>query len=150
MQLRFLLYTTAQSFEKGIIPSAPGSPKKSTIYSEKICSISKYLHSHPPGKILLITFLLKPIGQCENGIFTFEKVTGHFLRSARQEMLNSRGKLSVSSSRPGDSVGGGITVDCGRACLEMGADCPAYSVDYSQVCFNNLLQCLLNSLGCLG
>lgn len=69
-------------------------------------------------------------------------MTGHFLRSARQEMLN-RAKWSsnttppsriISSASGGDSVGGGITVDCGRLCLEMGSDCPAYSVDYSQVC----------------
>lgn len=26
-----------------------------------------------------------------------------------------------------------MTVDCGKTCLEMGADCPAYSVDYTQV-----------------
>ena len=51
-------------------------------------------------------------------------------------MLN-RGKSLATSSRSGtgDSVGGGITVDCGRACLEMGGDCPAYSIDYSQVWF---------------
>lgn len=74
------------------------------------------------------------LGQCENGIFTFEKVTGHFLRSAKQDMLNREKFPSGGSS--GDSVGGGITVDCGRTCLEMGGDCPAYSVDYAQVWFS--------------
>jgi hypothetical protein len=51
-------------------------------------------------------------------------------------MLN-RGKFMTTSSRTdtSDSVGGGITVDCGRTCLEMGGDCPAYSVDYAQVWF---------------
>lgn len=69
------------------------------------------------------------LGQCENGIFTFEKVTGHFLRSARQDLL-SGAKMASASSR---ELTGGITVDCGKACLEMGADCPAYSIDYALV-----------------
>ncbi|KAI9559609.1 hypothetical protein GHT06_013614 [Daphnia sinensis] len=99
---------TVSQFDGGNIS---GSSTRSTVYAEKICSVS----------------------QCENGIFTFEKVTGHFLRSAKQDILN-RGKFVASGSLPnaGDSVGGGITVDCGRTCLEMGGDCPAYSVDYAQ------------------
>ena len=76
-----------------------------------------------------ISFYHFLLGQCENGIFTFEKVTGHFLRSARQELLNA-GKMTSATSR---ELTGGITVDCGKACLEMGADCPAYSIDYAQV-----------------
>ncbi|XP_046464235.1 uncharacterized protein LOC124210016 isoform X1 [Daphnia pulex] len=99
--------TVSQLDGKILTPS--GSSKKSTVYAEKLCSIS----------------------QCENGIFTFEKVTGHFLRSARQDMIN-RGKFLDTSSRTGDPAGGGITVECGRTCLEMGGDCPAYSVDYAQ------------------
>jgi hypothetical protein len=47
-------------------------------------------------------------------------------------MIN-RGKFLDTSSRTGDPAGGGITVECGRTCLEMGGDCPAYSVDYAQV-----------------
>ena len=89
--------------------SPPGS-KKGTVYAEKICSIS----------------------QCENGIFTFEKVTGHFLRSARQEMLN-QGKNEAGKS---SHITDGITVECGKICLEIGSDCPAYSVDYTQVISN--------------
>ena len=62
-------------------------------------------------------------GECENGIFTFEKVTGNFLRSARQELLNREETKGAD----------GTTADCGKICLEMGSDCPSYSVDYTQV-----------------
>ena len=81
------------------------------MYAEKICSIS----------------------QCENGIFTFEKVTRHFLRSARQEVLN-QGKNEAGKS---SHITDGITVECGKICLEIGSDCPAYSVDYTQVISNS-------------
>ncbi len=77
------------------------------VYAEKICSIS----------------------QCENGIFTFEKVSSHFLRSALSELLN-QGKNGAGQST---EINDGITVECGKICLDIGSDCPAYSVDYSQV-----------------
>jgi len=121
-----------------------GGKKSGTVFAEKICSVSKLLNSIHIKFRCIIYFL--PIGHCENGIFTFEKVTGHFLRSARQEMLNRAKGTSPSSTRiitttsggsttalSADSISGGITVDCGRLCLEMGSDCPAYSVDYAQV-----------------
>lgn len=73
-------------------------------------------------------------GQCDGGIFTFEKVTGHFLRSARQELIE---RLEAGSARTitGSGSTAGITVDCGKICLDTGVDCPAYSVDYTQVWF---------------
>ena len=62
-------------------------------------------------------------GQCDDGLFTFEKVTGHFLRSAQQVGL-------AMASSPG------VTLECGARCLEAGSDCPAFSLDYAAMkCF---------------
>ena len=67
--------------------------------------------------------LLIIIGQCEDGLFTFEKVTGHFLRSAQQVGL-------AMAASPG------ITLECGARCLEAGSDCPAFTLDYNSMkCF---------------
>ncbi|XP_046406709.1 uncharacterized protein LOC124171575 isoform X1 [Ischnura elegans] len=76
-------------------------PKRNAVYAEKQCSIS----------------------QCEDGTFTFAKVTGHFLRSAQSVGL-------AMASSPG------ITLECSVRCLEAGSDCPAFSLDYGAMkCF---------------
>ena len=63
-------------------------------------------------------------GTCDGGIFTYEKTTGHFLRTGIQE------PLSTDSSAPG------ITNECAGLCMDDGSDCPAFSVDYAgQRCF---------------
>ncbi|XP_047103996.1 uncharacterized protein LOC124722900 [Schistocerca piceifrons] len=81
--------------------NAPLLIKRDAVYAEKQCSIS----------------------QCEDGLFTFEKVTGHFLRSAQQVGL-------AMAASPG------ITLQCGAKCLEAGSDCPAFSLDYNAMkCF---------------
>ena len=57
-------------------------------------------------------------------MFIYEKTTAHFLRTARQE------NLPLSSNTPG------ITKECSRLCVDQGADCPAFSIDYNgQRCF---------------
>ncbi|KAJ8885588.1 hypothetical protein PR048_011786 [Dryococelus australis] len=62
-------------------------------------------------------------GQCEDGLFTFEKVTGYFLRTAQQVGL-------AMAASPG------ITLECGARCLEAGSDCPAFILDYNAMkCF---------------
>ena len=69
-------------------------------------------------------------------MFTFEKITGHFLRSARQELLK---RVGVGSSPTNGDTGDAAAADsvhCGRLCREIGADCPAYYVDYAQVNIN--------------
>ncbi|XP_069693489.1 uncharacterized protein [Periplaneta americana] len=81
--------------------NAPLLGKRDAVYAEKQCSIS----------------------QCEDGLFTFEKVTGHFLRSAQQVGL-------AMAASPG------VTLECGARCLEAGSDCPAFTLDYNSMkCF---------------
>ncbi|KAK3908976.1 Protein let-653 [Frankliniella fusca] len=83
------------------LSNAPLAIKRGAVYAEKQCSIS----------------------QCDDGLFTFEKVTGHFLRSAQQVGL-------AMASSPG------VTLECGARCLEAGSDCPAFSLDYAAMkCF---------------
>ncbi|XP_034231598.1 uncharacterized protein LOC117639791 [Thrips palmi] len=83
------------------LSNAPLAIKRGGVYAEKQCSIS----------------------QCDDGLFTFEKVTGHFLRSAQQVGL-------AMASSPG------VTLECGARCLEAGSDCPAFSLDYAAMkCF---------------
>ncbi|XP_068082053.1 uncharacterized protein [Anabrus simplex] len=83
------------------LSNAPLVIKRDAVYAEKQCSIS----------------------QCEDGLFTFEKVTGHFLRSAQQ--------VGLAMATPP-----GITLECGARCLEAGSDCPAFSLDYNAMkCF---------------
>lgn len=63
-------------------------------------------------------------GTCDGGIFTYEKTTGHFLRTALQEPLDT------------ENTAPGITEECSELCSEQGSDCPAFSVDYGgQRCF---------------
>jgi len=51
-------------------------------------------------------------------------VTGHFLRTAKQE------PISLSSTAPG------VTLECAEKCIDSGADCPAFIVDHSAMrCF---------------
>jgi len=62
-------------------------------------------------------------GQCLDGLLTFEKVSGHFLRTAQQVGLSMM-------------AAPGITIECGGQCLQVGSDCPAFALDYvSQKCF---------------
>ena len=64
------------------------------------------------------------LGTCDGGLFTFEKTTGHFLRTAQQE------PLTLEATSPG------ITIRCADLCADAGADCPAFTIDYSgQRCF---------------
>lgn len=72
------------------------------VYKEKICARST----------------------CDGGIFTYEKTTGYFLRTAIQEPLTN------------DRAAPGITYNCSSLCSQVGSDCPAFAVDYSgQRCF---------------
>ena len=65
------------------------------------------------------------LGTCDGGIFTYEKTTGHFLRTAQQDPLDLQGQKMP-----------GITVRCSNACSDLGSECPAFTVDYSgQRCF---------------
>ncbi|CAB4063246.1 unnamed protein product [Lepeophtheirus salmonis] len=58
------------------------------------------------------------------GIFTYEKTTGHFLRTAKEE------PLFPDTSTPG------ITEKCSELCTGLDSDCPSFSLDYSgQRCF---------------
>ena len=64
------------------------------------------------------------LGTCDGGIFTYEKTTGHFLRTAQQE------PLVLETQAPG------ITLECSNLCSGMGSECPAFTVDYGgQRCF---------------
>ena len=64
------------------------------------------------------------LGTCDGGLFTFEKTTGHFLRTAQRE------PLTLEAASPG------ITIRCTNLCADEGADCPAFTIDYSgQRCF---------------
>ncbi|CAG7728314.1 unnamed protein product [Allacma fusca] len=81
---------------------APLPHKKGAVFSEKQCSIN----------------------HCEGGLFTFEKVTGHFLRTAKQEAF------ALTAAAPG------VTLECVERCRDAGADCPAFMVDHSAMrCF---------------
>ena len=63
-------------------------------------------------------------GTCDGGIFTYEKTTGHFLRTAAQDPLQT------------DNTAPGITSECSKLCSGEGSDCPAFAVDYAgQRCF---------------
>ena len=63
-------------------------------------------------------------GTCDGGIFTYEKTTGHFLRTAQQEAL------------PVEVTSPGITLQCANRCSGFGSDCPAFTVDYGgQRCY---------------
>ena len=65
-----------------------------------------------------------PPGTCDGGIFTYEKTTGHFLRTAAQDPLQT------------DNTAPGITSECSKLCSGEGSDCPAFAVDYAgQRCF---------------
>jgi len=84
------------------LPSVPQPTEPGSVYKEKVCTRST----------------------CDGGIFTFEKTTSHFLRTARQE------NLQLSSNTPG------ITQECAQLCVDQGADCPSFSIDYNgQRCF---------------
>jgi hypothetical protein len=64
------------------------------------------------------------VDNCEDGLFTFEKVTGHFLRTAKQEAID------LQAAAPG------VTLQCVEKCRDAGADCPAFIVDHSAMrCF---------------
>jgi len=85
--------------------------------------LNHHVTGYPDGSMLSTWLLLVIIGQCEDGLFTFEKVTGHFLRSAQQVGL-------AMAASPG------ITLECGARCLEAGSDCPAFTLDYNSMkCF---------------
>ena len=76
--------------------------------------------------IYLILYIIENniLGTCDGGLFTFEKTTGHFLRTAQQE------PLTLEAASPG------ITIRCKNLCADEGADCPAFTIDYSgQRCF---------------
>lgn len=63
-------------------------------------------------------------GTCDGGIFTYEKTTGFFLRTAVQEPLTN------------ERAAPGITYNCSTLCSDSGSDCPAFAVDYGgQRCF---------------
>ncbi|XP_023323415.1 uncharacterized protein LOC111697594 [Eurytemora carolleeae] len=84
------------------LPNIPKPTEPGATYKEKACTRST----------------------CDGGIFTFEKTTAHFLRTARQQ------NLQLSSNTPG------ITKECAQLCVDQGADCPAFSIDYNgQRCF---------------
>eukprot|EP00095_Tigriopus_kingsejongensis_P000115 maker-scaffold983_size73474-snap-gene-0.8 protein:Tk00115 transcript:maker-scaffold983_size73474-snap-gene-0.8-mRNA-1 annotation:"PREDICTED: uncharacterized protein LOC100909276" len=84
------------------LDSTPQPIEIGAIYKEKLCTRST----------------------CDGGIFTYEKTTGHFLRTAIQEPLSN------------ERVAPGITYNCSTLCSEVGSDCPAFAVDYSgQRCF---------------
>ena len=86
--------------------------KMSILVYYLICSINYY------------TIKIESIGTCDGGLFTFEKTTGHFLRTAQQEPL------------PLEATSPGITMRCKNLCADEGADCPAFTIDYSgQRCF---------------
>jgi hypothetical protein len=73
-----------------------------------------------PGLFFNLFFL----DNCEDGLFTFEKVTGHFLRTAKQD------PISLQNAAPG------VTLECVERCRDAGADCPAFVVDHSAMrCF---------------
>ncbi|KAG8197083.1 hypothetical protein JTE90_004349 [Oedothorax gibbosus] len=57
--------------------------------------------------------------QCDNGVMTFEKMTGVLLRSAQSTMMKV--------NKPGAL---GNTLECARICLEDGTECPAFSDHY--------------------
>ncbi|XP_065562057.1 uncharacterized protein LOC136028245 isoform X2 [Artemia franciscana] len=62
---------------------------------------------------------------CENRIYSFEKITSYSLRNAREEPLLPSGVNDMVSTAVG------ITLDCQRLCMELGNDCPAFMVDYT-------------------
>ena len=73
---------------------------------------------------ILLYSKIESLGTCDGGLFTFEKTTGHFLRTAQQEPL------------PLEATSPGITMRCKNLCADEGADCPAFTIDYSgQRCF---------------
>nr|XP_042909465.1 uncharacterized protein LOC107457465 [Parasteatoda tepidariorum] len=57
--------------------------------------------------------------QCDNGVMTFEKMTGVLLRSAQGTMMKVE--------KPGAL---GNTLECAQICLEDGTECPAFSDHY--------------------
>ncbi|XP_035231145.1 uncharacterized protein LOC118203012, partial [Stegodyphus dumicola] len=57
--------------------------------------------------------------QCDNGVMTFEKMTGVLLRSAQGSMM----KVSKHGAL-------GNTLECAQICLEDGTECPAFSDHY--------------------
>jgi hypothetical protein len=84
------------------------------------CSVHTVFSTYPA---YIIKIRVLP-GTCDGGIFTFEKSTGHFLRTAMQH------PLAVDGTAPG------ITTDCAKMCADLGAECPAFAVDYAgQRCF---------------
>lgn len=87
-----------------------------------VSSLSWSVDNHHHTNDIHHLFLEK--GTCDGGIFTYEKTTGHFLRTAREE------PLPLNNRAPG------ITLECSDACSNLGSDCPSFSVDYGgQRCF---------------
>ena len=108
------------------------NPQKSEPSTRRNCapevSSSSDLRKFAPhflGTVILNkSNILSGAGTCDGGIFTYEKTTGYFLRTAVQD------PLATESTSPG------ITAECSQLCLEDGSDCPAFSVDYGgQRCF---------------
>ena len=60
------------------------------------------------GYFLVFINHIFSLGTCDGGIFTYEKTTGHFLRTARED------PLVLDNRAPG------ITVDCANACSSIG------------------------------
>ena len=55
-----------------------------------------------------MNYIILFIGTCDGGIFTYEKTTGHFLRTAQQE------PLVLETQAPG------ITLECSNLCSNQG------------------------------
>ena len=90
----------------------------------KFLCLANYCVKSVIMKHIFIIILSSVIGTCDGGLFTFEKTTGHFLRTAQQV------PLTLEAASPG------ITTRCTNLCADEGADCPAFTIDYSgQRCF---------------
>ena len=90
------------------------------VLKSKICGLVYHLI----WSIDYYAIKIESLGTCDGGLFTFEKTTGHFLRTAQQEPL------------PLEATSPGITMRCKNLCADEGADCPAFTIDYSgQRCF---------------
>lgn len=88
-----------------------GRPFRKAMFHQYVLSNYKHLKS----------FLIHQwtLDLCEGGLITFEKVTGHFLRTAKQE------PIALTNTAPG------VTLECVEKCKAAGADCPAFLVDHS-------------------
>ena len=96
--------------------------KDNLIHELMTCIFASHLIANPvPCDSRKTSF---PPGTCDGGIFTYEKTTGHFLRTAAQDPLQT------------DNTAPGITSECSKLCSGEGSDCPAFAVDYAgQRCF---------------